>query len=89
MVVPRRAVKGMPGTAVKGFIQVNMHVAHRRQHQLTACIIVWQRGIGMAFVITQGDNFAVINFECFQLGRVLVATPPSTLNPASSSTLSR
>ena len=38
-----------------------MHVAGGGQHQLTACVIVRQRGLRMLLVLAQGNNFAVLN----------------------------
>ena len=64
----RRAVQGAPRTAIKGFIQVNVHVAHRREHQLAARIVVRQRYVGVALVIAQGDDLPVVNLQRFQLG---------------------
>ncbi|CZV10261.1 Uncharacterised protein [Enterobacter cloacae] len=64
----RRAVERTPRAAVEGFIQVNVHIAHRREHQLAACVIVRQGGVRVTFVIPQGDNFPVFDLQRFQLG---------------------
>ena len=45
-----------------------MHVAHCRKHQLAARVIVRQRGDRVAFVVAQGDDLAVFDFQHFQLG---------------------
>ena len=42
---------------------MNMHVAGGGQHQLTASVIVRQRGVRMQLVLAQGDNFAVLNLH--------------------------
>ena len=63
-----RTVQRAPRAAVKGFIQVDVHVAHRREHQLAARVIVRQRGVGMDFIVAQGDDLPVVNLQRFQLG---------------------
>ena len=55
----RRAVKRAPRAAVKRFVQMDMHVAHGRQHQFTARIVARQRGVRVAQIAAQGDDFAV------------------------------
>ena len=42
---------------------MNMHVAGGGQHQLTASVIVRQRGVRMLLVLAQGNNFTVLNFH--------------------------
>ena len=64
----RRAVKRPPRAAVEGFIQMDVHIAHRREHQPAARVIVRQRGVRVTVVIAQGDNFSVLNLQRFQLG---------------------
>ncbi len=47
---------------------MDVHVAHRREQQLAAAIVVRQRGVGVAVVIQQGGDFAVLDLQRFQLG---------------------
>ncbi len=47
---------------------MDVHVAHRRKHQLFTRVVVRQRGVGVALVIAQGDNFSVLDLQRFQLG---------------------
>ncbi|MNS66867.1 hypothetical protein D3C72_1000970 [compost metagenome] len=47
---------------------MDVHVAHRREHQLASRIVMGQRAVGMAFVVTQGDDFAVLDLQGFKLG---------------------
>ena len=47
---------------------MDVHVAHRREHQLFTRVIVRQRRVGVANVIAQGDDLAVFNLQRFQLG---------------------
>ncbi|MNE38204.1 hypothetical protein D3C80_1320940 [compost metagenome] len=61
----RRAIERAPRAAIKRFVQMDMHVAHRREHQLAACVVVRQRGVGVAFVIAQRDDFTVFDLQRF------------------------
>ena len=47
---------------------MNVHVAHRRKHQLFTRVVVRQGRVGVAAVIAQGDNFPVFDLQRFQLG---------------------
>ena len=47
---------------------MDVHVAHRREHQLFARIEVRQGRVGVAVVIAQGDDFPVFDLKRFQLG---------------------
>ena len=77
----RRTVQRTPGTAVKGFIQMDMHVAHGGQHQLSTRIVVRQRRIRMLLILAQRNNFPVLDFNGLQRGtgmyhhRVFVIKP--------------
>ena len=47
---------------------MDMHIAHRREHQLTAGIIAGQGGIRVAAMVVERDNFAVGNLEGLPFG---------------------
>ncbi len=47
---------------------MDVHVAHRRKHQLFTRVEVRQGRVGMAVVIAQGDDLPVFDLQRFQLG---------------------
>ena len=60
---------------------MDVHVAHGGQHQLSTRIVVRQRRIRMLLILTQCNNFPVLNFNGLQRGmgmhhhRVFVIKP--------------
>ncbi|MNE24154.1 hypothetical protein D3C80_1174350 [compost metagenome] len=64
----RWAIQRTPWAAVKGFVQMDVHITHGGQHQFAASVVNRQRAVCMLAVIAQGNDLALVDLQRFQFG---------------------